>query len=126
MAQLTTEREACMRTQASEQAFLMKLTYEEIQRRGVANTQQSAEQVQTGLMNGGAGAATAVASASIFGSVSEFNLNRDNWTVWVERLEQYFKADDIPEGKKNSYHIDDDWKWELWTSKEFTYATTAK
>jgi hypothetical protein len=37
--------------------------------------------------------------AVIIGRVEEFNANTDDWTIYQERLDQYFAANKITEGK---------------------------
>jgi hypothetical protein len=43
--------------------------------------------------------------AVIIGRVEEFNANADDWTIYQERLDQYFAANKITEGKNSGSHI---------------------
>ncbi|KAJ8686357.1 hypothetical protein QAD02_022151 [Eretmocerus hayati] len=96
-AQFATEKEKFMKTTASEQALLMRMTFEELQRRG-AGPAQCENQVRTSMA---LPHASGPAPRTALERVSEFK-PKDDWTIWIERLEQYFGASDIPEQKKVS------------------------
>jgi len=39
------------------------------------------------------------------GSISEFNLEKDDWTMWFERLTHYFLSNEIEENKQVSLFL---------------------
>lgn len=43
--------------------------------------------------------------AGLIGNVPEFNSGKDDWSVYSERLEQFFEINDIPEEKRNAFLI---------------------
>ena len=40
--------------------------------------------------------------AGIHGTIGEFNSTQEDWTSYVERLQQYFAANDVAEGKQKA------------------------
>lgn len=42
---------------------------------------------------------------ALIGNVPEFKSGKDDWSVYSERLEQFFEINDIPEEKRNAFLI---------------------
>ncbi|KAJ8683576.1 hypothetical protein QAD02_019368 [Eretmocerus hayati] len=88
---LEQEKKNIMSMQAKEQALIWKMAFEELQnvRSDPANIP-----IPDDLQH-----RAVISRVSTIGNIKEFN-PKDNWMLWIERLEQFFLANDISSVKK--------------------------